>query len=237
MVEISESTYSQPVPSDMIISPKKKLNRKWKRSARENHINQIIGVTSSPIQRVLAAKKAGRKSSRCKSSSPPGPKLTCRIGKSKSPAKGVQQTKILLKVEGSIPCKPKEEASCKRKVSFENDEDNRNQKKTNWLEAGDRNSRYFHEKATSRRKKNLIDKLVDAKGSVQSGEDRLAGVIKEYFSTIFKSSSPSNQDINLATSGSEWGFFYKGFQLYKYGFDTESLASYLPERLLSHFSL
>ncbi|KAK0586389.1 hypothetical protein LWI29_006161 [Acer saccharum] len=83
-VEITKSSSSQPVPPDMIISPKKKVNRKWKRSTREGQTQLITGLVSSPIQRVLAAGKAGKKSAICNSSSPRGPKIARRIGKIKN---------------------------------------------------------------------------------------------------------------------------------------------------------
>ncbi|TXG48900.1 hypothetical protein EZV62_024775 [Acer yangbiense] len=59
----------------------------------------------------------------------------------------------------------------------------------------------FHAKATIRKKKNFIKKLTDDSGNVQSGEDSLAHVIQEYFSTIFKSSNLSPQDIRKAIDG------------------------------------
>ncbi|TXG46363.1 hypothetical protein EZV62_028135 [Acer yangbiense] len=88
--EITESTSTQPVSSDMVISPKKKSNRKWKRLTREGHSLQISRLVSSPIQRALALRKLGKKSMKCNSFSPLGPKLTGRIGKVKSPTKGAR---------------------------------------------------------------------------------------------------------------------------------------------------
>ncbi|TXG69859.1 hypothetical protein EZV62_004794 [Acer yangbiense] len=85
--DITASSPTQPVCSDMIISPKKKPNRKWKRLAREGVAQQLPGLISSPIQRVLALGKTGKKTTKGKSISPPGPKISGRIAKVKSPAK------------------------------------------------------------------------------------------------------------------------------------------------------
>ncbi|TXG72490.1 hypothetical protein EZV62_001069 [Acer yangbiense] len=117
-IVITELSSSQPVASDMIIFPKKKSNRKWKRSAREVLAHQQPVLVSSPIQRVLAIGKPGKKISKCVSSSPPGPQITGRIGKVKSPTKGIRQSKLSPKVEGHIPHSQKEVAtqSCRRKV-------------------------------------------------------------------------------------------------------------------------
>ncbi|KAK3223533.1 hypothetical protein Dsin_010558 [Dipteronia sinensis] len=73
--------------------------------------------------------------------------------------------------------------------------------RTNWLEAGDRNSKFFHAKATARKKKNLIERLVDGNGCVHTSEAGLAWVIQDYFSIMFQSSTPSDYDILQASAG------------------------------------
>ncbi|KAK4833777.1 hypothetical protein QYF36_011056 [Acer negundo] len=64
-----------------------------------------------------------------------------------------------------------------------------------WVEAGNSNSmtelKCNLSRVTTRRKRNFIEKLTDNRGIVQSGELKLASVIQGYFSTIFKSSTPS----------------------------------------------
>ena len=49
----------------------------------------------------------------------------------------------------------------------------RQRSRINWLQSGDRNTRFFHEKALTRFKKNLIDGLLDAEGRWQEDEARI----------------------------------------------------------------
>ena len=49
----------------------------------------------------------------------------------------------------------------------------RQRSRINWLQSGDRNTRFFHEKASTRFKKNLIDRLLDAGGRWQEDEARI----------------------------------------------------------------
>ena len=49
----------------------------------------------------------------------------------------------------------------------------RQRSRINWLQSGDRNTRFFHEKALTRFKKNLIDGLLDAGGRWQEDEARI----------------------------------------------------------------
>ncbi|KAK3224528.1 hypothetical protein Dsin_011553 [Dipteronia sinensis] len=70
-----------------------------------------------------------------------------------------------------------------------------------WLSAGDRNSKYFNVKATTRKRKNSISKLLDDNGQFHDSDTRLSQVIHNYFSTLFKSSVPSPGDIANASVG------------------------------------
>ena len=49
----------------------------------------------------------------------------------------------------------------------------RQRSQINWLQLGDRNTIFFHEKASARFKKNLIDGLLDAEGRWQEDEARI----------------------------------------------------------------
>ena len=69
------------------------------------------------------------------------------------------------------------------------------------MEAGDRNSKYFHTRDPARRRKNCIESLVDSGGKAYHSKAGLAYVINEYFSFIFQSSNPSSQVIRNATEG------------------------------------
>lgn len=54
-----------------------------------------------------------------------------------------------------------------------------------WLAEGDKNSRFFHNKATQRKKKNWIKGVKDSNGRWQADEGRDAAIL-EYFNTLFK---------------------------------------------------
>ena len=97
--EIADPNLSQAIPSDMVISPQKKSNRKWKRSARESSSLQLQRNMSSPIKQVLLFGKGGKKENRGNKSPSPGPKLTGGISKGKSPGKKINALKKTPKKE------------------------------------------------------------------------------------------------------------------------------------------
>jgi hypothetical protein len=59
--------------------------------------------------------------------------------------------------------------------------------RANWLMQGDRNTLFFHQFATARRKKNLIKKLKDANGNWVEGTSMLKPLVFYYFSNLFTS--------------------------------------------------
>ncbi|XP_074265362.1 uncharacterized protein LOC141587792 [Silene latifolia] len=56
-----------------------------------------------------------------------------------------------------------------------------------WLREGDINTKYFHQKAGQRKKKNHIAKLVDDEGREHIGTEAVAHVVKHYFEGLFTS--------------------------------------------------
>lgn len=62
--------------------------------------------------------------------------------------------------------------------------------KINSLQVGDKNSKYFHIKASQRRRKNTINQIQDDNGNTWSDNDRMSSTFMEYFSKIFTSSNP-----------------------------------------------
>ncbi len=68
----------------------------------------------------------------------------------------------------------------------------RQRARTKWLRCGDRNTRFFHQSATQRRRHNFIESLQDKNGVVQSGDIDVAAIFMQYFQDLFKSSGPSN---------------------------------------------
>lgn len=70
--------------------------------------------------------------------------------------------------------------------------------KAAWMKEGDRNTAYFHAKATVREQVNKIMGLHDAHGVWVKEKQQMETVVDHYFRGIFKSSDPSEGDIEAA---------------------------------------
>ncbi|CAM8982614.1 unnamed protein product [Rhodiola kirilowii] len=70
----------------------------------------------------------------------------------------------------------------------------RQRSRTEWLKAGDRNTPFFHAKASQRRKANHIEGLRDASGEFCSTENEITTIITDYFSHIFQSQVSLQED-------------------------------------------
>lgn len=79
----------------------------------------------------------------------------------------------------------------------------RHRSRATWLFSGDRNSSFFHRKASQRRKKNSIASLVSDDGVRQVGDEKVGRVANEYFQKLFLSSCPSNFGAALGGSKAE----------------------------------
>ncbi|CAM8893848.1 unnamed protein product [Rhodiola kirilowii] len=64
----------------------------------------------------------------------------------------------------------------------------RQRSRAEWLREGDRNTSYFHAKATRRKEINTITRLQNRDGVWVSDDNQIANLIKEYFTEIFSSS-------------------------------------------------
>ncbi|KAL9679281.1 hypothetical protein QQ045_017139 [Rhodiola kirilowii] len=71
----------------------------------------------------------------------------------------------------------------------------RQRSRAEWLKEGDRNTSYFHAKASQRKKINTIKRLQIREGEWISDEGMIRDLIREYFTNIF-SSSTGNSDVN-----------------------------------------
>ncbi|XP_075654858.1 uncharacterized protein LOC142625032 [Castanea sativa] len=60
------------------------------------------------------------------------------------------------------------------------------------LESGDRNTRFFHAKASARYSKNLISGLMDAREVWQEEDSKVEEIVVDYYQTLFTSSNPSD---------------------------------------------
>ncbi|KAL0313943.1 UNVERIFIED_CONTAM: hypothetical protein Sangu_2238700 [Sesamum angustifolium] len=68
--------------------------------------------------------------------------------------------------------------------------------KAAWLSEGDRNTAFFHAKASHRRKINHIDRIRDETGCWCDEPASIQGVIQRYFHTIFTSARPTREELN-----------------------------------------
>ena len=68
----------------------------------------------------------------------------------------------------------------------------RQRSRNKWLRCGDRNTRFFHQSATQRRRQNFIESLQDNNGVVQTGDSGVAAIFLQYFQELFKTTGPTN---------------------------------------------
>ena len=66
--------------------------------------------------------------------------------------------------------------------------------KCQWLEEGDRNTRYFHTVAKSRRRNNKVERILDSNNLWRSTDEEITSIFLEYFSKIYKTSSPTEME-------------------------------------------
>ncbi|XP_057422210.1 uncharacterized protein LOC130716023 [Lotus japonicus] len=63
--------------------------------------------------------------------------------------------------------------------------------RANWLKHGDRNTSFFHKKASQWKKRNCIEEIVDDRGTKYAREVDIARVLTDYFEDLFTSSNPT----------------------------------------------
>ena len=70
-----------------------------------------------------------------------------------------------------------------------------------WLKAGDKNTKFFHAKASSRRRKNKIEGIEDNAGNCLENKEDVENRFCEYFQDMFTTSKPSMDQINATLEG------------------------------------
>ncbi|XP_030963604.1 uncharacterized protein LOC115984727 [Quercus lobata] len=63
--------------------------------------------------------------------------------------------------------------------------------RTHWLLSGDSNTKYFHNRASHRFRRNSISELRDSHGVLFSGEENVSAMIVDFYTKLFSSSNPS----------------------------------------------
>lgn len=56
-----------------------------------------------------------------------------------------------------------------------------------WLREGDSNTKFFHRRASSRKRKNTITCLEDTGGKLRTDDESIEMIISKYFLSIFQS--------------------------------------------------
>ncbi|XP_052478341.1 uncharacterized protein LOC128033889 [Gossypium raimondii] len=69
--------------------------------------------------------------------------------------------------------------------------------RVNWLKKGDRNTRFFHVRATNRKIKNNIERLKDMHGHWKENTKDICEAAREYFQNLFESNLQNFEVLNL----------------------------------------
>ena len=56
-----------------------------------------------------------------------------------------------------------------------------------WLAEGDGNTKFFHQKATTRKRRNKISQLVREDGTIYSDEEEINGMAKDFYKHLYDS--------------------------------------------------
>jgi hypothetical protein len=68
----------------------------------------------------------------------------------------------------------------------------RQRSRISWLAQGDRNTKYFHGRATQRQRRNHISRLSNGDGGWLETNEEIAGMMIDYYTNLFSTSHPSN---------------------------------------------
>ena len=66
-----------------------------------------------------------------------------------------------------------------------------------WLPAKDKNTKYFHQRASQKCRKNHVSGFLDDQGRWCNSEEDIARVVEQYFKNLFTFATPNNLDLVL----------------------------------------
>ncbi|KAK1392380.1 hypothetical protein POM88_011436 [Heracleum sosnowskyi] len=101
--------------------------------------------------------------------------------------------------------KPTSEASCEECIRLEKVMDDLNSKhEAHWylrsrvveIRDGDKNTNYFHHKASQRKRRNNIEGLYDSNGEWQEEEEKIEDIVVSYYDNLFGYLNPSDADFS-----------------------------------------
>ncbi|KAH9695348.1 putative reverse transcriptase/RNA-dependent DNA polymerase [Citrus sinensis] len=70
--------------------------------------------------------------------------------------------------------------------------------RADWLKEGDKNTKFFHAKASARRKKNRIGGILDEQGKWTEDSDEVERIFCEHFTTLFSTTAPTAEQMDAA---------------------------------------
>ena len=73
--------------------------------------------------------------------------------------------------------------------------------RVDWLKGGDKNTKFFHHKASSRKKKNRIWEIANEAGRWTENAEEVEHEFYKYFTNLFTTSKPNQTQITTVLSG------------------------------------
>jgi uncharacterized protein YaaR (DUF327 family) len=115
--------------------------------------------------------------------------------------------------------------------------------RADWLQHGDKNTKFFHMKASQRKKRNNIKSIMNNQGQLQTKYEDIEAVLLDHFETLFKS-QPTQQIHNIVEVvkdklSNEMKEFlqaeFKDYEVYNAIKDMKSMAAPGPDGLHALF--
>ncbi|XP_012851547.1 PREDICTED: uncharacterized protein LOC105971242 [Erythranthe guttata] len=106
----------------------------------------------------------------------------------------------------------------------------RQRNRVQWIQEGDRNTRFFHSKATIRRRTNRVDRLKDTEGIWKEKDEDTENIISNYFEHIFKSTNPREDEIDEVLASVETRISREASQLLSKPFTSNEFGGVVPSR-------